>query len=226
MRRYPEQFLAALCAAIRQRTASSRPIMVGVDGPGCSGKSGLSDELVDALAGQAVALGLDSFFVPLGQQTLVWDWSEDISDGVPHLRWAQIETAVQTLGRGKSISLRPYLWEEDALGAKESVEPAPIVIVEGLYALHPRLRMGYDVSIWVDSRRDDRMTRVRARTARTDLHHARLLRLWDELYVPREHMYIARFRPHEIADLFVFGAGLDPPSTHRTFAWQLGGSKA
>ena len=88
------------------------------------------------------------------------------------------------------------------------------------------MRAGYDFTIWVDARRDDRMTRVRDRGGFATPHGTHLLRLWDELYVPREHMYIVRYRPHDVADLFVLGVGLEPPNTHRTFAWQLGGSKA
>ena len=210
---FPDQLVAGFCDAIASRRRADRPTMIAIDGPGCSGKSSLTEQLCLALGELVVTLGTDSFFAPFAGQSLTWSPDEDPAGGIPHLRWPELEAAVVgVLPRGGPVTYREYDWEHDVLGPETTVGPAGIAIVEGLYALHPRLRAVYDFAIWVDSRSDDRMQRVVVRDG------TKLVPLWNSLYVPREQAYIERCRPYEAADVFVLGAGVE--TTRQTFAWR------
>src|ERR1044071_6585661 len=70
------------------------PTLVAIDGPGCSGKSTLANALEAFFDNEAITVGTDSFFIPFAEQDLCWDPDEDISTGVPHLRWRELEDAV------------------------------------------------------------------------------------------------------------------------------------
>jgi uridine kinase len=196
--------------------------LVGIDGSGCGGKTTLGDELSQFLKPPAYVLGLDGFMKPLIEQNLHRLEGEDLSMGIPHLRWNEIANLVlDALPKAQPASYRPYLWDVDVLGTVEHISPAATIVIEGLYAFHPHLRHAYDFRIWVDGNFDDRMTHAEQR-----MHNLaqpvreRWLQLWHDLYVPREAAYIATWRPYHASDLFVLGRGLS--NTRDSFAMRVG----
>jgi uridine kinase len=213
-----------LAAAIRDTAPCRRPALVGVDGPGCSGKSTLADALQAALP-DATVVSLDDFFIPLGQQILTRSLGEDLSTGVPHLRWNAIQALFRHIGANHRAAYAPYMWGADRLGGDVVVPRSQFVVIEGLYALHPQFRSAYAFKIWVDCRTVDRMARVQDRMLRAGVTDGeRWLHLWEELYVPREQAYLAAFRPDLAADVFVMGPGL-ACGTCESYAWTHAGER-
>jgi len=211
-----------LAEAVRDAARPARPALVGVDGPGCSGKSTLADALQTFLPG-ATVISLDDFFAPLNTQVLARISGEDLATGIPHLRWDAAQALVNDLASGGSASYTPYVWGADRLGSPVLVPRSDFILVEGLYALHPQLRSAYCFRIWVDCLAADRMARVADRMVRAGVsNRERWLDLWARLYVPREQAYLATFRPDLAADVFVTGAGL-ANGTRDSFAWTHSG---
>ncbi len=83
---------------------------------------------------------------------------------------------------------------------------APLVgrawLAEGLFTLHPSLRRFYDLTIWVQGRLDNRLTRVAARDG------AHMIPFWEREWMPTERHYITANRPWLTVDIVVAGAGL------------------
>jgi len=209
---------ATLADAVRDAARPARPALVGLDGPGCAGKSTLADALQAFLPGASV-VSLDDFFAPLDTQVLTRIPGEDLATGVPHLRWDEAQALVNDLASGGPASYTPYVWAADRLGSPVLVPRSDFILVEGLYALHPQLRSAYCFKIWVDCLAADRMARVGDRMMRAGVSsRERWLDLWAGLYVPREQAYFATFRPDLSADVFVAGAGL-ANGTRDSFAW-------
>ena len=217
---FPSHFVASVCDAIDGARRADRPILVAIDGPGCSGKSTLAQSLLLALADDAASIGIDEFFVPFCEQDLRCAPCAAVLDGVAHLRWRELLDVTDRLARGCAASYRPYDWEGDVLADVTRLTPRPIILVEGLYAMHRMLRDAYAFKVWVDGSSADRMLRVNARDGE------RLLGLWHTVYVPRESWYLQSQRPFDDADLFVLGAGLEWGATHRSFCHQLGSRHA
>jgi uridine kinase len=208
------ELIQLLCQAINAARSTRRPTLVAIDGPGCAGKTTLADKLQAALGNDATVLGIDGFLTPFTEQDLNWKPNESISDDVPHLRWRELERVIEQLANGQAARYRPYNWEDDALDPETSIPAKPIVLVEGLYSLHRRLRNRYGFKLWIDTCRNTRRANVEARDG------GRLLWLWNDIYVPREWSYMQQQRPFEHANAFLLGADLEWPTTDVCFSRQ------
>jgi hypothetical protein len=102
--------------------------------------------------------------------------------------------------------------------ARDECGTTPFVLVEGLYALHQRLRDTYQFKIWMDVCRDARIPRVQTRDG------AKLLRLWQDLYVPREWAYFRQQKPFECANVFILGPDLEWFTTRGCFSREAYGT--
>ena len=167
--------------------------MIAIDGWGCGGKTALAEGLLDRLEPTFQYLSTDEFFAGFGV----------VDPGpVKHLRWSEIEAAWRGLRDTGCSEARGYDWE-----AGRIMPPAPLEgrawLVEGLFTLHPRLRSLYDLTIWVQGRLDNRLTRVVARDG------AHMIPFWEREWMPTELAYMSSQRPWLAADIVVAGAELD-----------------
>ncbi|HLY80083.1 MAG TPA: hypothetical protein VKQ70_11945 [Caulobacteraceae bacterium] len=167
--------------------------MVAIDGWGCGGKTALAEGLLDRLEPRFQYLSTDEFFAGF----------DAVDPGpVKHLRWNEIEAAWRTLRHRGRTEVRGYDWEAGAI-----MPPVELIgsawLVEGLFCLHPELRPLYDLTIWVQGRLDDRLTRVAARDG------AHMIPFWEREWMPTERAYMAAERPWLSADVIVAGADLD-----------------
>jgi len=211
---FPTSFLRTLSETINVARGGG-PLLVAIDGPGCSGKSTLAQSLEVMLGDAAISIGTDEFFVPLSEQDLKCDPAAAVQDGIAHLRWHELRTTLDRLAQGQGARFRPYDWEDDVLGPIRSVPSKPVVLVEGLYSMHYCLRGAYAFKLWVDGASHTRMSRVTARDGE------RLLNLWHSVYIPRESSYLRSQRPFDHADAFVLGAGLEWETTGLCFCKQI-----
>lgn len=201
--RIAEQLLA--------RSAPHRVMVAAIDGPGCSGKSTLSNALVDALGRDVVELCADDFLVPFPEQAEGVDPLVAVTNGVEHLRWREFQDCITQLRAGELAKYRPYLWGYGILGDPVELRSARVLLIEGLFSTHEDHRAKVDFSIWVDCREDERMRRVRERDG------TRYLQLWNDRYIPRESAYLGSQRPDLAADLFLPGIDLDWSTIERAF---------
>ena len=189
------RFIDALVAYCQSAVGGERGLLA-IDGRGCSGKSTLATQLADALGTAACVIGVDSFFTPFDQQR----------PGSPaslyHLRWQEFRNAIRQLRQVGSLSYRPYDWESDALLSAQVID-SPLVIVEGLYAMHRDVCGLYDARIWVEADLATRWDRVLARDGPA------LIDRWRDEWVPMEQRYLDEQRPWRQADVVVAGISLE-----------------
>ena len=154
-------------------------VLVGIAGHGCAGKTTLARMIPGA---QCVAT--DEF------------WTGDGFD------IERLATEVVTpLSRGAEARFASYDWATRAPRGLRTIEPSGIVIIEGVCALHRRLRDAYAVRVWVDAPADVRLARAVARdgeAARVD---------WVERWIPSEDRYVERDDPVGCAHLVIENAG-------------------
>jgi uridine kinase len=154
-------------------------VLVGIGGHGGAGKS----TLAGALPGAQV-VPTDAF----------WDGS-----------WFDLERlrreVVQPLLHGDPARYAAYDWAARAPGGVREVEPAGVVVIEGVCALHRLLRDAYDVRVWVEAPRELCLARGLAR----DGEEARSL--WEEQWRPAEERYVERDDPVSSAHVIVDGSG-------------------
>jgi uridine kinase len=128
-----------------------RPLILGIAGCSGSGKTTLARELTQQLS--ATLLPLDFYYIclshlPPDERALQ---NFDHPDSLEHVLLVQ---NVRDLAEGRSIE-RPiydFTTHTRVRNRTETVTPAPVLIVEGILALHyPSLRELYDFSIYVNA---------------------------------------------------------------------------
>jgi len=198
------QSLAGLAAGLAARTAPwpDRPFVVAIDGPGCCGKSTLTELLVGLL--DAAVLATDDFHEHRG-------FIREPHAALPYRRWTDLCDAVGLLAQGKAAIFQPIDWNECSLGEAITVEPRPVLIVDGIGSLHPDISGRADLKVWVDGRARGRMNRTARREGRDVASE------WAP-YVTLEQRYLATCKPWRHADIFVVGAQLGWENVRESFA--------
>jgi len=157
-------------------------VLVGIGGHGGAGKT----TLARAIPGAAV-VGTDEF----------WDGS---SFELSRLRREVLDPLV----RGRAARFASFDWAVREARGERVVEPAGIVVVEGVCALHRMFRDDYQLRVWVEAPRELRL----ARGIERDGEGARST--WEEIWMPNEDRYVATDDPVSVADLIVDGSGVPP----------------
>jgi uridine kinase len=179
----------------RVRALPGRPI-IGIDGPGASGKSTLAARLAAAFGGCTVVHG-DDFYHPSESRPP----EDDIGVGglfdLDRLR----DQAVRPAREGRATRYQVYDWGLDRLTDWVEIPAEGPVIVEGVCCTEERLRHLYDLRLFVDADPAVRLARAMAR----DGEHMR--RLWVDVWMPSEDRYVATQRPDLHAHVVLDGNG-------------------
>jgi uridine kinase len=190
------------CLASRMMPNDGVPFVVAIDGPGCCGKSTLTELLLDRL--DAVSIGTDDFHEHEG-------FHREPDAPLPYRRWTDLRNAVGSLSRGGAATIQPINWSDRSLGMPTTIEPRPVLIVDGIGSLHADISRHADLKLWVDGHAGNRMRRTAHREGRD------MTEEWAP-YVRLEQEYFAAWRPWRQADVFVLGAELGWGNVRESFS--------
>jgi len=127
--------LSPLAARLRALEPSCGPVrLVAVDGHAGSGKSTFASRLAAALDGAPV-LHLDD----LAAHGSFFTWTDRMREQV-----------LEPLSRGERAAYAPYDWTARRFTAPRGLEPAPVVLVEGVGAGRRALRPHLARLLWMD----------------------------------------------------------------------------
>jgi len=153
-------------------------ILVGIGGHGAAGKTTLA-----RMVPGAQIVSTDEFWD--GEAFAIERLSREV---------------VTPLSRGAVARFSSYDWAARAQRGLRTVEPAGVVVIEGVCALHRTLRTAYAVRVWVEAPYDLRLERGVAR----DGESARAT--WVEVWMPSEDRYVERDDPVSSAHVVVDGS--------------------
>jgi uridine kinase len=164
--------------------AQNGPVrLVGIDGCGGAGKTTFATRLANA-ANNAPIVHTDDF----------------ASHDVPIEWWPRmLADVIEPLLGGRPASYAAYDWVNRNTGATREIDPAPLVVIEGVGACRAAWRSRLALSIWVETPRDERLRRGLARDG------AELADFWRDWMVA-EDGYVAAENPSAYVDLVVDGA--------------------
>lgn len=146
--------LEALAKSIEAGAAGrDRSALVGIDGPGGTGKSTLAALLAAFLPGAEV-VHIDDFYLPSADRHAR---SEAVAANfdLARLDGQVLRPAVA----GARVRYQRYDWDADRLGGWTELPPRTPLIVEGVHALHADLRHAYTHTIHCQAPRDVRLSR-------------------------------------------------------------------
>src|SRR6185503_3271139 len=114
--------------------------------------------------------------------------------------WCRLrEEVLVPLHEGRAARYARYDWVMDDHAETHEVPPGGIVIVEGVGSSRCELSEYYDVRVWVDCCREQRLERGIARDGEVARDR------WENDWMPIEERYRATHRPDVRADLIISG---------------------
>lgn len=171
------------------RLLSERPfVRVAIDGRCASGKSTLG-ALLQRVYG-ANLLHMDDYFLPFERKT-----PERLAEPGGNVDYERFFDEIASKPAGSEIVWRPFDCMTQSLMEPVRVAPTPLTVVEGSYALHPALREGYDLKVFLDVDAGLQSARILARNG-PELHE-RSVSEW----IPLENAYFDGLHIRGLADL-------------------------
>ncbi|HET6533520.1 MAG TPA: hypothetical protein VFH03_23280 [Actinoplanes sp.] len=184
--------LAAMIRASTPRLGSIR--LVAVDGPSGAGKSWFADRLAQVL--DCPVIHTDDLLNGWDDQFTFWDRLEG--------------QVLGPLRRGEAAEYRRYLWHRGEFGGVPvRIEPAPVVLMEGVSSARRAIRAELSFTIFVTAPSDVRRRRALARDGDDSVAFRAYLERWRT----REDEHFAAEGTAEFADVVVDGAGEHLPAT-------------
>ena len=137
--------LEQMCAALSPLAGGGGRVLAALDGPCASGKTTLAGQAARQLGCPLVHM--DDFFLPPARKT-----PARLAQPGGNVDWERVRDQVLVpLSRGEPARFSPYRCHTGAYGPPVSLSPAPLVLVEGVYALHPALRDFYRLRIFLEA---------------------------------------------------------------------------
>ena len=170
--------LLALAGLIRP----GRPAVAAVDGRCGSGKTRFAQLVSELLP--CTVVHTDDYYLPPDRRAP--DWAQ-IPGGNMDLERFDREVLTPAR-RGEAIPYRPYRCRTGTLEPVRLLPARPLVLVEGSYSLHPRLRARYDLRIFLTCSREEQTARLTAREG--DYFPA-----FRDRWIPLEEHYRLACRP-------------------------------
>jgi len=158
-------------------------VLVGIDGDAAAGKTTLTKQL--AAHYNCPAIHMDHFFLPPDLRT-----EERLAEAGGNVDYQRFdEEVLQPLIGGKTFTYRPFDCAVGDFGQVITVrsDGAGVVVVEGAYALHPRLAHAYHVKVFMAIKHEEQMKRIIARNG------AEMAEKFRDIWIPMEKRYHATF---------------------------------
>lgn len=143
---------------IERARLRGRPVFVAIDGRSGAGKSTFAVALASEIHAQVIEG--DAFFA--GGVQLRSDSAEQRSDAC--IDRPKLRAVLEALRAGRAATYRPFDWEafDGRLTGDRVVDPADVLIVEGVYSAHPDFLDLLDIKILItapDNVREQRLLR-------------------------------------------------------------------
>lgn len=181
----------ALLPALRlidERKKEKRPLLVGLDGRCGAGKTTAAGLLSDFFG--APVLHMDDFFLPPALRT-----KARLAEpgGNIHCERFLAEVA-EPLERGDPAVYGVFDCSVGRVTRQNTLPITDVIVIEGSYALHPRLQSLYDVRLFADAKKETQKARILARNGAEGYLPFR------DKWIPMEEAYFDFFRIRDVCD--------------------------
>lgn len=171
-----------LLLQIAAQMQNKYPLLIAIDGRCGSGKTQLA-ALLQALFPCRV-FHTDHYYLPVVRRTADWQQRPAGNMDLERLR-AEV---VQPAQKGETVRQRAFDCAAQRLEEPQSVQPAPLTVVEGSYALHPELADAYDMRIFLTCSKEMQRMRLQAR-------EGAYYDMFEQVWIPMEELYYAKCNP-------------------------------
>ncbi len=199
---------------------AQRHYVVGIAGGSASGKTSFLTRLKDSLPpGSVSIISQDNYYKPKDQQLL--DENGEVNYDLPtSIDKDAFIADLNALLNGSSVEIIEYCFnKEGAVPKKIIVEPAAILVVEGLFVFHyPELRKLINLRVYLDVREDIKLERRIKRDRDERGYPEAVVRYqWEHHVLPSYKKFLKPYRDDShiiITNNITFDKGLTVLSDH------------
>lgn len=159
---------------------------VAIDGGSASGKTTLAAELKEKLG--ACVIHCDDFFIPISSR-------DKVNAADLNLDFERFEKEVLQNLWG-DFSYRPFDCKTQSFADEVLVKNTDLILIEGAYSHHPKIRKYVDLAIFLDISKDLQKQRILARNPKN-------AQAFFTRWIPLEDGYFQKYSIKENADLIV-----------------------
>ena len=192
---------------IISRYNRERTLIVGIDGAGGAGKSTISDTLEKELRSEGYNVAVFHIDDMIHPRAVRYNDDYPQWEQYYYLQWRYdyfMREVISPIREGRSLGpIELYDKENDSYKTVLSDIPAgSIVIVEGVFLLRSELEGAFDVTVYIDVSKEERLERVLKRDDYIGDSEA-ILKKYNERYFPAEDHYLEECSPKEKADIII-----------------------
>ena len=192
---------------IISRYNRERTLIVGIDGAGGAGKSTISDTLEKELRSEGYNVAVFHIDDMIHPRAVRYNDDYPQWEQYYYLQWRYdyfMREVISPIREGRSLgAIELYDKENDSYKTVLSDIPAgSIVIVEGVFLLRSELEGAFDVTVYIDVSKEERLERVLKRDGYIGDSEA-ILKKYNERYFPAEDHYFEECSPKERADIII-----------------------
>ncbi len=140
---------------IRHNSFQKKPVLIGIDGFGGSGKTTIANKLC-VMLWSAYVVNIDDFIIKEKINESSWD-----KGGFDRERLAR--QVLIPASKSLPVSYEKLLWESNILSEPIHIPVSDYLIVEGISSCHPEIAGYYDYRVWVDTPIEIAKSRGKAR---------------------------------------------------------------
>lgn len=164
--------------------------VLAIEGGSASGKTTLADLLKQRY--DATVFHTDDFFLQPYQRTP--ERFAEVGGNLDRERF--LSEVLTPLKEGKTIEYKRFDCSAMTLSEAEIITPEKLVIIEGVYSMHPAFRECYDLSVFLDIPKDLQRERILKRNP------VRAQRFFDE-WIPLEDRYFDKMQIKQKCDIVI-----------------------
>ena len=140
---------------------ANKPFVIGVAGGSGSGKSTVTRQVLASIGPQMAAVVMQDDYYRDQTHLSPGERREENYDHPDAFDWPLLVQHVRALRRGEAIDMPVYDFAEYNRSSKTiTVQPAPVIVIEGLFALYDaKLRDMMSLKVYVDTASDVRFIR-------------------------------------------------------------------
>ncbi len=176
-----KRMISHILNRIHSLPARCEPHFIAIDGRCASGKSTLAKALAKVI--DCPLIHMDDFFLPSELRTKAR--LSLAGENIHHERL--LEEVFLPLSKGLPATYRPYDCHTNTFRTPLTIEPKPVILVEGSYACHSAFFSMYSLRIFLSVDPEEQFTRIKKRNGKENLARFR------EHFIPMEEQYFSVF---------------------------------
>jgi len=166
--------------------------VIAIDGRCGAGKTTFAERL--AGLSDAEVIHMDDFFLPAGLRS-----TERLMEAGGNIHYERFLAEVAAgLKSGGEFKYRKFSCDEMDYTGEIIVGRKPVIIVEGVYSLHPLYDDIYDIKVFCDIDREEQKRRIIAREGVERYPQFR------DKWIPMEELYFAAFHVSQTCDYIIY----------------------